>query len=223
MNTTEHELDWTSKGAWGVVGKMHSTDVIVGDDSYYFVVNQPRKGYWVARGWKNGESCLHRDGNTLTRMKGLVADVVAGLRAEAVRQQAQNIEENPQDEASLANAVLADAEAAEDPECWCAWVDIGVGMQRAAEIVGCPEHCPYVDEDVCTACNSVDCTPDCVSWTAPDVPAKAASDRLLDMASLAAVPRSSFQAFRYRLPCNCPTPTHRMSCGTGATPKVVQS
>lgn len=32
-----------------------------------------------------------------------------------------------------------------ETECWCEWVDIGVGMQRAAEIPGCPEHAPYPD------------------------------------------------------------------------------
>lgn len=35
----------------------------------------------------------------------------------------------------------------EEPECWCEWVDIGVGMQRVAENYECPQHFPHGPED----------------------------------------------------------------------------
>lgn len=32
-------------------------------------------------------------------------------------------------------------------ECWCEYVDIGVGEMRVAETPGCPTHMPYQSED----------------------------------------------------------------------------
>lgn len=204
MNTTENsaEISWTSEKVWGAVGLTHHTGITIGEDTWSFTVDQPRKGFWVARGWRNGHLSFYRDGaRTLTAAKDTVLAGIGDLKDDWNRQLVQDAAE-------------------EEPECWCHWVDTGVGEQRVSEVAGCPQHCP---ED--------DGPPE--GWTDPEadlVPllvfAKTASEVSKATERAAGQMQELTRLFRaafYRPPCNCPTPTHRMSCGTGAAPKVVQS
>ena len=220
MNTTEnnHELTWTSKKVWGAVGLTHHTEVTIAGAHYAFTVDQPRKGQWIARGWRNGDMFYYRDeakGRTLTGAKGMVDGEVGRLMDAA--------------EADKAAVDLAE----DEPECWCEWVDIGVGMQRVAEIPGCPEHHPDPLEDL-----PEDYVPGrpVVDLSLPEVDMTEAARRLNAWAgdankamsgmgrhfadSMNAMTHLFRTAFHHQ-PCGCPTPTHRMSCGVGATPKVV--
>lgn len=69
-------LAWSQKRVWGTVGMTHYAEVVIGDDVYRYVIDQPRQHQWVARGWVNGSFCLYRDARqakTLRAMKDVVA------------------------------------------------------------------------------------------------------------------------------------------------------
>lgn len=94
-----------------------------------------------------------------------------------------------------------------DYDCWCEWVDIGVGMQRVTDNPECPEHSPMdpVWVERWSEMRSA------MGGLRPVVEDVAAQMRRM-VTSLS-------WAFDCR--CACPTPVHRMSCGVDATPKVV--
>lgn len=71
-NTPEVPLTWTSKVQWGNVGKSHRAKATINGESWMFTVDQPRKGHWVARGWRNGMFALYQEGTTLKSMKVVV-------------------------------------------------------------------------------------------------------------------------------------------------------
>lgn len=97
-----------------------------------------------------------------------------------------------------------------EPECWCEWVDIGVGMQRVTDEPTCPQHYPLPDG------------PPELSWG--EVKAAFAGLNLVIEATAADMFRMLEllrDEYGWTHICTCPTPTHRMSCGVDATPKVV--
>lgn len=81
------ELKWVSKKEWGAVGNTHYASIKVGSDNLTYTIDQPRKGYWVARGWKNGGIAfnLYREGKTLAEMKSIVLEDVAQARTVAAK------------------------------------------------------------------------------------------------------------------------------------------
>lgn len=224
MDTTEG-ITWTSKKAWGAVGLTHRATVTVGGIGYHFVIDQPSKGDWVARGWKDGDFFFYRDratARTLSAMKDEVSLAVAGLRLSA----------GGAGGAGYGEPDLAEAKSEardSEPECWCEYVDIGVGMQRVTQEPGCPEHSPEPD-------GSPEGRTDPDADTLDDPEPELLSHEFLHcgevwgiyetFASLAQVAAATSTHMRHLAglltpPCGCPTPTHRMSCGVGATPKVV--
>lgn len=59
------------------------TEVVIGDNTYRFVLDQPRQGKWTARGWVNGSYFFYRQDGTLADMKREVTVKVAELRGGA--------------------------------------------------------------------------------------------------------------------------------------------
>lgn len=87
--TASSQIIWKSKKLLGSVGNTHYTEVLIGGLKYKFVLDQPRHGFWVARGWvgpaddKHGAAFLYRDDTTLTAVKYKVRIRVNELLAEA--------------------------------------------------------------------------------------------------------------------------------------------
>lgn len=244
MNTTENnnEIAWTSEKMWGAVGLTHRTEVTIAGARYTFTVDQPRKGQWIARGWRDGDLFYYRDqpsGRTLAGAKAGIERQVGELLIAAEADKAA---------ADLAETREAWDDATEDePECWCEWVDIGVGMQRAAEILDCPEHQPYPDgppegwtdpeyvpgrPTIDLSLPEIECL--CASemygdgtfrvYETPGCPEHDQDQAVTAVDGAAELMRKLMAMARSGLIppiCDCPTPTHRMSCGVGATPKVV--
>lgn len=117
------------------------------------------------------------------------------------------------------------------PECWCEWVDIGVGMQRVTDNPECPEHSPCSCEwfDVGEGMQGAAVTQSCPEHGVDaGIPEWALTWHTLryQFAALAPVVvtlagQMSRSMWAVAGPCECPSPTHRMSCGVSATPKVV--
>lgn len=100
-----------------------------------------------------------------------------------------------------------DGPAGPQPECWCEYVDIGVGMQRVTDELGCPEHNPIDD-----------------TWVERLSEMRTAMGGLRLVAEGVAAQMRRMAAhvgWAFDRRCTCPTPVHRMSCGVDATPKVV--
>jgi len=76
------ELKWTSKKEWGPVGLTHRCEVTIGGVEHSFCVDQPRKGYWVARGWRGGPSFMYREAASLAGAKREVIKRVIELTNE---------------------------------------------------------------------------------------------------------------------------------------------
>ena len=77
-------IEWVTRKTWGTIGRTHITQVVIGDDTHKFIIDQPGKGYWVARGWTNGTAnTLYREGYTLAEMKQVVALAIGGMRSAA--------------------------------------------------------------------------------------------------------------------------------------------
>lgn len=94
-----------------------------------------------------------------------------------------------------------------EEECWCEYVDIGVGMERVTDNPECPEHNPGFDVGFDRLTSLVRQANTAMAALRPVVQAVSHSMR-----------RSTWTMLRT---CSCPTATHRMSCGQGAAPKVV--
>lgn len=103
-------LNWTSKDEWGSVGLTHHTEIETATgDVWKFTVNQPRKGYWVARGWLNDNFKFYREDKTLKGAKTQARDAAS---------QAVFLAQSLVDGLEAAEASLADAQqsaADEDP------------------------------------------------------------------------------------------------------------
>lgn len=74
MNTdnakNEAPLNWTSEDVWGSLGRTHyATAELDNGDTWKFTVDQPSKGHWVARGWRNGDMKFYREDRTMKGAK----------------------------------------------------------------------------------------------------------------------------------------------------------
>lgn len=76
-------ITWVTRKTWGTVGRTHIAEVVIGDDTHKFIIHQPGKGYWVARGWTNGTLTLYRQGRTLVEVKQAVTLAVGGMLSAA--------------------------------------------------------------------------------------------------------------------------------------------
>ncbi len=75
-NTTA--LTWTSSTEWGSVGKTHRATA----NGWKYVVDQPRKGYWVLRGWDaDGNFGLYREDTTMKGAKAQAEAHSVGVKA----------------------------------------------------------------------------------------------------------------------------------------------
>ena len=75
-------LRWTHHRQLGQT--YYRADITVDNTHYGFVIDKPYKSVWAARGWKNGNSFLYRDGErTLKGMKALVDQIFAAYIAES--------------------------------------------------------------------------------------------------------------------------------------------
>jgi len=77
------DITWTKRQVWGALGFTHRTEVIIGESEYRFVIDQPSKGYWTARGWRDGQFFLYREDRTLRAVKDEVIREVGQLRIAA--------------------------------------------------------------------------------------------------------------------------------------------
>jgi hypothetical protein len=223
------DINWTKRKEWGAVGLTHRLRVVIGDVEYSFAVDQPVKGQWVGRGWRNGDLFFYRAGDgaprTLAGMKEVVERQIGQARIVERETELAAREDSLIEDASMAPVqwlgsfmnppkppspealamTLGLSDGPDEPECWCEWVDIGVGMQRVTDNPECEQHNPGMASFMAEALTAViDLRPAVVS-------------AVEQMAQLTATFRTTF----YRPPCGCPTPTHRMSCGVGAVPRVL--
>lgn len=72
-------IEWVARNVPGTVGRTYFTEVVIGDDTHSFVIDQPSKGLWVARGWTNGAFTMYREGYALAEMKQAVALAIGHL------------------------------------------------------------------------------------------------------------------------------------------------
>ncbi|QBZ73544.1 hypothetical protein SEA_MISCHIEF19_59 [Streptomyces phage Mischief19] len=162
------ELTWSAKSEWGSVGRTYRMSVEVSNgDEWSFTVDQPRKGYWVARGWRGHKSLPGAGEFKFYREAKTAKDAKAQCEAQA-------------------NLAATDADRWRERA-----VEVGVLPRTAAEQLGA---------------------------------AKAALAKLGTVAQAAASgPISSLvRALIAGQPCGCKTPVHKMSCGNGATPRVIR-
>lgn len=65
----EAPLIWTSKKVWGSEGLTHNATTEINGERWTFTVDQPTKGRWVARAWRDGDFALHREDHTMKGAK----------------------------------------------------------------------------------------------------------------------------------------------------------
>lgn len=211
--TAEAPLTWTSKSEWGSVGNTHRASITLANgDQWSFVVDQPRKGQWTARGWRkdredvaagrtgSGDMVFYREDRT---MKGAKAQVQA--------------------HANLAQTSTCD----ECRKLAGHKLDCGTGRALDAERtkgqkLALRSTAAYVDQ--------YGAGPDAIKPLPQRTPADAIRSVTAAFAAMTPVVQRAAQGFRgsvwnaLKRPagCTCPTPTHRMSCGHGARPVVVR-
>lgn len=248
--TTETPLTWTRSKQQGSEGMTHRAEITIDGDSYNFIVDSPRKGYWTARGWNGGTFTLYREARTMKDAKAQAqayADQVARLAAEA--------------KARKAKARKAEAQQA----AWQAEWDsrpIGADVSDLIEITPTPvadyvatygTHMPPVNElreeaaeglsaalsaaeaedvaqlsgDQAAADEVAEILGDAIPVDLPDVVrpfthmAEQLSNYMPSAVQRAAKAMRQFD-WHLRRTCTCPTPSHRMSCGEGGRVKVVR-
>lgn len=173
----EAELTWRSQKEWGAVGNTHRSQVTLDNgDTWKFVVDQPRKGQWTARGWRyeqgaeTGDMRFYREDRTL---KGAKAQCQAQVNLAAV----QTCGECRRIAGHELDCSISQATAREQMR----GQKLGLrGLTEAFQAVG---------------------------------PVMAST--------LKGINEGLWTNVRRPKGCTCPTPTHRMSCGHGAHPKVV--
>ncbi|ALO79362.1 hypothetical protein [Streptomyces phage phiSAJS1] len=90
----EAPLTWTAKKEWGSVGNTHRARITLDNgDQWSFVVDSPRKGQWVARGWVltaqdvkdgrtgSGDMRLYREDTTMKGAKAQAQSRVVSVAA----------------------------------------------------------------------------------------------------------------------------------------------
>lgn len=153
--TAEVELTWSSKREWGSEGLTHRATAEINGEQWKFEVQQPVKGTWTVRGWRDGDFAFYRGPvPTMREAKRLTKEWANVVRTSTC------------------------------PEC--------------RKVLG----------------HKMDC------WTGRAAAERAATVRRAAAEGVAALD-GFVKAFRKPLPCGCPTPTHRMSCGEQARPQVV--
>lgn len=68
-------LTWRTNKTWGAVGLTHYAETRICGKDYTFTIDQPSKGNWQARGWRNGDFCMFRDHEWATTLRGMKAVV----------------------------------------------------------------------------------------------------------------------------------------------------
>lgn len=81
-------LTWTRKKELGSEGMTHRTAVTIDGAEHAFTVDSPGKGYWVARGWTNGDMDLYREDRTMRGAKDQVQAYVDQLTRQAAERKA---------------------------------------------------------------------------------------------------------------------------------------
>ena len=203
----EAPLTWTAKKEWGSVGMTHRATIALDNgDRWSFIVDQPRKGQWTARGFRmdaqdaadgrtgSGDMVFYREDTT---MKGAKAQ-------------------------SQAHANLAQTSTcAECGRIAGHKLDCGTGQRAATDrTVKLFSRKPLRATDEGAAILAL-------PTTAADqmAAAKGAMAKLGTVAQAAASgPISQLVRSLIRnQPCGCQTPIHRMHCGNGATPRVIRT
>ena len=164
--TPEVPLTWTSRVTWGCVGKAHYTEATINGEAWTFTVDQPRKGYWVARAWRDGKCAMYQEGKTLKSMKAAV-QAQANFAATSTCAECRHIGGHTVSCPTIGRSAVAGFEAG--------LRDVQRTLAQMAPIL---------------------------------VKAMAPFSRIV-------------RSFQLTQRCSCPTPTHRMSCGVDAIPKVV--
>ena len=67
---TEVPLIWTSGKVRGSEGLTHRSTAEINGETWKFTVDQPTKGHWRTRAWRDGDFELYREGKTMKGAKG---------------------------------------------------------------------------------------------------------------------------------------------------------
>jgi hypothetical protein len=62
-------ITWTSKKVWGSVGLTHYGRVTLGVQDWKLTIDQPQRGDWAIRGWRDGAFILYGEAPTLAEAK----------------------------------------------------------------------------------------------------------------------------------------------------------
>lgn len=233
-NTNEAPLTWTSKPEWGSAGNTYRAEVTLDNgDVWKFAVDQPRKGYWVARGWVNGDMKFYREDHT---MKGAKAQsqahanfastntcgecrVIGGHKQDCgtmdeVADWLTKAPAEPVDEADTDSSACIDGNGDEWPE----HDESGYSECRrcGAELTSDALTIKLVDEGaaVLAALNASEAVrrmSDIVKALTPTV-------RIIS----GAFRRMATQLHHSMSTCGCPTPLHTMRCGLGGRAVIVR-
>lgn len=195
METTpQHEapLTWSAKKEWGSVGNTHRARITLDNgDQWSFVVDQPRKGVWTARGWLKdredvaagrtggGDMVFYREDTTMKGAKAQ-AQAHANLAQTSTCDECRKVIGHKLD---CGTGRAADAERTKGQRVTLRAVD-EAGQILAGVRDGMAKMAGPVQE-------------------------------------VAKTFRTVWHNMRRPAGCSCPTPTHRMSCGAGARPVVI--
>ena len=205
-------LTWTAKKEWGSVGNTHRASIILDNgDQWSFVVDSPRKGQWVARGWLktredvaagrsgSGDMRLYREETTMKGAKAQ-AQMCANIAQTSTCDECRKISGHKLD---CSTGRAADMERTKGQRIALRAEDEGALLLGATRSGKSIQPLPV------------------------RTPADAIASAAETMRQFGTAATSSGRAllrFRHHVvrKCSCPTPVHRMSCGQGAQPRVIR-
>lgn len=211
----EAPLTWTAKKEWGSVGNTHRAQITLDNgDQWSFVVDSPRKGVWVARGWLkdredvaagrsgSGDMKLYREDTTMKGAKAQ-AQAHANLAQTSTCAECRKISGHKLD---CGTGRAADMERTKGQR---------VGL-RVGQLIAVDEGAQLL----AGATRSGKSLPQRLPGDA--IASAAATMRQFGTAATSA--GRALLKFRHHVvrKCSCPTPVHRMSCGQGAQPTVIR-
>ena len=227
--TAEAPLTWTSKSEWGSVGNTHRASITLANgDQWSFVVDQPRKGQWTARGWRkdredvaagrtgSGDMVFYREDRT---MKGAKAQVQAhaNLAQTSTCDECRKLAGHKLD---CGTGRALDAERTKGQKLALRDGDTGRDVFVRDVAQSLPVRQPATAVADARVLHAVDEAAEIFGRVGETVGqlGKAATAAMAAVAPIGRLVRSLIA----NQPCGCPTPIHRMHCGNGATPRVIR-
>lgn len=200
-NAPEAPLTWRSRKEWGSEGNTHRASIKLDNgDLWSFVVDQPRKGQWVTRGWQltaqdaadgrtgSGDMKLYREDRTMKGAKAQ-AQAHANLAQTSTCAECRKVTGHKM---ACSTGRAVDAERTRGQRIMLRATDESAALLSRMAGAG--------------------------RKAAPGISRLA--DALRDAGRH--IHTGLWRGIHRPLDCSCPTPTHRMSCGHGARPVVVR-